>query len=494
MNTLPRSSAPSTLSLPVGAPGAARTAIRLLLRLQHGTLTVKLPDGSLQRFGSGQAPTASLHLHNWNPCRAALRSGDIGFAESYIAGDWTTPHLADLLEVFLLNRKEVEDVIYGSWLGRLAFRIKHLLNRNTRANSQKNIHAHYDLGNAFYALWLDGTMNYSAAIFETPDTPMKDAQHAKVRRALSMAGVKSGDRVLEIGCGWGALAEMAVTEFNASIVGVTLSTEQLAWANERMARVVGEHCKRPSATCEDTRLQEPSSRAGAAELASPGRSDSAFPRSSAVGEATSVEATERREGPPRASSAPPGGSALHEVKSVGATYDLRLQDYRDIGKISGGNTSADAPFDAICSIEMVEAVGREYWPTYFQTVSRLLKPGGRACIQSIVIADELFERYIGSTDFIQQYIFPGGCLPCPREFRSQALAAGFDIIDEFSFGQDYVHTLKLWRDDFLAQESRVLQLGFDKRFIRIWEFYLAYCEAAFAQANTDVMQFTLRKR
>ena len=415
MNTLqttPLSSAVQVFALPKDAPGAARTTLKLLLRLRHGTLTVHLPGGSVQRFGSGQAPLASLHLHNWNVCSAALRSGDIGFAESYIAGDWTSPNLSDLLQVLIANRNEVEDVIYGSWLGRFVYRVKHLLNRNTKANSQKNIHAHYDLGNAFYELWLDGTMNYSSAIFETPDTSMKDAQNAKVRRALNMARVKPGSRVLEIGCGWGALAEMAVTEFEASVVGVTLSTEQLAWAQARMARV-----------------------------------------------------------------------------DASAKADLRLQDYRDIGK-----TSVDQPFDAICSIEMIEAVGREYWPEYFQTVARLLKPGGHACIQSIVIADELFDRYVSSTDFIQQYIFPGGCLPCPREFRVQADAAGFDVVDEFSFGLDYARTLKLWRDDFMAQESRVLQLGFDQRFIRIWEFYLAYCEAAFAEANTSVMQFTLRKR
>ena len=412
MNILNSSTLSPVFAIPGDAPGAARTALKMLLRLKHGTLTVQFPDGSLQRFGSGGAPTASLHLHNWKPCSAALRSGDIGFAESYIAGDWSSPHLSELLQVFIVNRKEVEDAIYGSWLGRLGYRIKHLLNRNTKANSQKNIHAHYDLGNAFYALWLDRTMNYSSAIFQRPETTMAQGQQAKVARALSMARVRPGDRVLEIGCGWGALAEMATTEFGASIVGVTLSTEQLDWAKARMAGL------------------------------------------GAAGQA-----------------------------------DLRLQDYRDIGR-----TTADAPFDAICSIEMVEAVGREYWPEYFQTVARLLKPGGHACIQTIVIADELFERYVRSTDFIQQYIFPGGCLPCPREFRAQAAAAGFDVVDEFSFGQDYARTLQIWRDEFLAQESRVLQLGFDKRFIRIWEFYLAYCEAAFVQANTSVMQFTLRKR
>ena len=411
MNTSNTSQVPPAFSMPGDAPSAARTALKMLLRLKHGTLTVKLPDGSVQRFGNGESPMASLHLLNWNVCSAALKSGDIGFAESFIAGDWTTPHLTELLRVFIVNRKEVEDVIYGTWLGRFAYRIKHLLNRNTKANSQKNIHAHYDLGNAFYELWLDGTMNYSSAIFESPDSTMREGQHAKVRRALRMAKVKPGDRVLEIGCGWGALAEKAVLEFDASVVGVTLSTEQLAWANARMLRE------------------------GTAERA-----------------------------------------------------DLRLQDYRDIGK-----TTEDAPFDAICSIEMVEAVGREYWPEYFQTVARLLKPGGHACIQSIVIADELFDRYIASTDFIQQYIFPGGCLPCPREFRLQAKAAGFEVVDEFSFGQDYAQTLQLWRDDFMAQESRVLQLGFDRRFIRIWEFYLGYCEAAFKEANTDVVQYTLRK-
>ena len=410
----------SAMALPAGAPAAARSALKLLARLKHGTLTLQLPGGSIQRFGSGAEPMASLHLHNWNVCGAALRSGDIGFAESYIAGDWSTPQLTDLLRLLIVNRKEVEDVIYGTWLGRLAYRLKHLLNRNTKANSQKNIHAHYDLGNAFYELWLDGTMNYSSALFETPETSMKEAQNAKVRRALRMVQVKPGERVLEIGCGWGALAEMATTEFGASLVGVTLSTEQLQWAQARMARA----------------------------------------------------------------GVPPAGEP-----GAAVTQDLRLQDYRDIGV----NQPADQSFDAICSIEMIEAVGREYWPTYFNTVARLLKPGGHACIQSIVIADELYERYIDSTDFIQQYIFPGGCLPSPSVFRAQARAAGLEVVDEFAFGQDYAHTLQLWRAAFLAQLPRVHQLGFDERFVRIWEFYLAYCEAAFAQANTDVVQYTLRK-
>ena len=395
-------------ALPTGIPAAARTVLQLLQRLQHGSLTLQQPDGTLRHFGPGGSPAAAITLRNWNVCSAALRSGDIGFAESYIAGDWTTPHLTDLLQLFIANRHQVDSMVYGSWAGRLLYRVRHLLHRNTRAGSQKNIHAHYDLGNAFYRLWLDDTMNYSSAWFQgDPTGDLRTAQHAKVRRALEQAGVQAGDRVLEIGCGWGALAEMATTEMRASVTGVTLSTEQLAFARQRMERL-----------------------------------------------GTSAQA------------------------------DLRLQDYRDIN---------DGPYDAVCSIEMVEAVGRAYWPTYFQSVHRLLKPGGRACIQSIVIDDRLFERYIGSTDFIQQYIFPGGCLPCPREFRREAEAAGLQVQEEFAFGADYAETLRRWRERFLAQRAQILQQGFDERFMHIWEFYLAYCEAAFTMGDIDVVQYTLVK-
>ncbi len=397
-------------ALPRSAPARAKTVLRLLQRLRHGTLTLQLPDGEVQQFGAGGQPAASITLHNWNVFGAAMKSGDIGFAESYMAGDWSTPQLADLLRLLIRNRQELEELVYGHWLGGLVYRLRHLLHRNTRANSRKNIHAHYDLGNDFYRLWLDPTMNYSSAWFEGRlDGDMVTAQHAKVRRALRLAGVQPGHRVLEIGCGWGALAEKAVTEFGARLTGVTLSTEQLAWGQERLANL----------------------------------------------------------GPEAA-----------------ARAELRLQDYRDI---------ADEPFDAICSIEMVEAVGREYWPTYFQSVARLLKSGGRACIQSIVIDDRLFARYLKSSDFIQQYIFPGGCLPSPSEFRSQAAAAGLRVVDELSFGPDYAETLRRWRHQFLAERARILPLGFDERFMRLWEFYLAYCEAAFDEGNTDVVQFTLQK-
>jgi cyclopropane-fatty-acyl-phospholipid synthase len=393
---------------PADAPLAARTVLRLLERLEHGSLDVWLPGGALARFGHpGRQPHASLQLADWSVCGRALRSGDIGFAEAYIDGSWTSPDLVALLQLFIANREAIESVIYGSWWGSLLHRLKHLLNRNTRAGSRKNIHAHYDLGNRFYRLWLDETMNYSSALFEGDlRRPTAAAQTAKLRRTLEALRLEPGQRLLEVGCGWGALAEEAARVHGAQVTGITLSTEQLEYARERLAR-------------------------------------------------------------------------------AGLDADLRLQDYRDL---------ADAPYDAIASIEMFEAVGREWWGEYFAMLRRQLKAGGRACIQSIVIRDDLFERYARSTDFIQQYICPGGMLPSCAQFAALAAKAGFDVVDTYAFGADYAETLRRWRVQFLARERQVHELGFDTRFVRIWEFYLAYCQAAFATGNTDVVQFTLVKR
>jgi cyclopropane-fatty-acyl-phospholipid synthase len=421
--------APS-LTLPESAPAAARAAFGLLRQLRSGTLDLQLPDGTQMRFGSGadhepavtaharspessgrrlpNEPRGAMRLRNWNVCGAALRSGDIGFAECFIDEDWSSPDLVELLKVFIANREAVESVIYGSWWGSLLYRVKHLLNRNSRRGSRKNIHAHYDLGNPFYKLWLDETMSYSAAWFEGDfSRDLAQAQWAKVRRALDECRVQPGQRVLEIGCGWGGLAEYATRHFGVHVTGVTLSTEQLAFAQQRL-----------------------------------------------------------------------------RTQGLDGMADLRLQDYRDL---------ADGPYDAVASIEMFEAVGRQYWPGFFAKLRDLLKPGGRACIQSITIRDDLFDRYVDSTDFIQQYIFPGGLLPSPSAFREQAARAGLRIVNELTFGPDYAETLRRWRLRFLAQEVAVRQLHFDGRFMRIWEFYLAYCEAAFATGNTDVLQFTLER-
>ena len=400
----------SALALPPSAPTAARAVFAMLRRLQVGTLDVQLPDGSQARFGSGAAgePHAAVRLHNWNLCGAVLRAGDIGFAESFIAGDWAANDLVALLQLVIANREAMDAVVYGTWWGNLINRARHLFNRNSRAGSKRNIHAHYDLGNAFYKLWLDESMTYSSAWFDgNLAQGTASAQSAKMRRALHECQLQPGQHLLEIGCGWGGLAETAARDFGARVTGVTLSAEQLAFGQQRLA---------------------------AAGLA--------------------------------------------------AQATLRFQDYRDI---------ADGPFDAIVSIEMFEAVGRAYWASYFKTLHDQLKPGGRACIQSITIADDLFDRYVAGTDFIQQFIFPGGLLPSPSAFRAEAAKAGLVVERELCFGTDYAETLRRWRQDFLHQDTQVRGLGFDTRFMHTWEFYLAYCEAAFASGNTDVMQFTLRR-
>ena len=399
---LPAAAPPRSRSL----PAAARFMLKMLASIRHGALLLETPDGAAMPFGDGALPV-SLELKNWNMCGATLRAGDIGFAESYIAGDWKSDNLPGLIELLIRNRGSIEALIYGSWWGSLLYRARHLLNRNSRAGSKKNIHAHYDIGNRFYQLWLDPSMSYSSALFPASGTgDLEQAQLAKYRRILDQLALQPGAKVLEIGCGWGGFVEVAARERGAHVTGLTLSGEQLEYARNRLDQ---------------------------------------------AGLATSAE--------------------------------LQLCDYRD----------SHGQYDAIASIEMFEAVGQSYWHGYFACLARNLKTGGRACIQSIVIADELFERYSKGTDFIQQYIFPGGMLPSPAQFRRCAAEHGLAVVDEFCFGKDYAETLRLWRISFCGQLAALAQQGFDTRFLRTWEFYLAYCEAAFRAANIDVIQFTLVK-
>nr|WP_255501345.1 cyclopropane-fatty-acyl-phospholipid synthase family protein [Mitsuaria sp. WAJ17] len=400
-------------------PASARRVLRLLQRLPQGQLSLQLPDGEALLLGrpapAGDAPLrAQLVVQDWRVFERTVKSGDIGLAESYIEGQWDTPDLAALLRLCIVNRGHIEQLVYGRWWGRLLYRLKHLRQRNSRTGSEKNIHAHYDLGNDFYRLWLDQGMSYSAAWFEgrnPREVTLIDAQEAKLRRALREAGVAPGKRVLEIGCGWGGLAELAAREFGAQVMGVTLSREQLQWGLQRI-----------------------------------------------------------------------------EAAGLDAQVDLRYQDYRDLPA-----RHREQPFDAIVSIEMFEAVGHEYWRGYFKALWDCLKPGGHACIQSITLRDDLFPRYLRSTDFIQQYIFPGGLLPSPSAFEAEARRAGFVVENRLAFGRDYAETLRRWHADFLQALPQVRALGFDARFEKIWTFYLAYCEAAFDTGSTDVMQFTLRK-
>ncbi len=391
-------------------PPEARFILGLLSKLEHGCLTIQFPDGQTTSYGRtyDSRQHVSLHLGNWQLLRAVLKSGDIGFAESYIAGHWSTSSLAGLIELVSHNRQQLEAVIYGSWWGNLIYRIKHLLNRNSRAGSKKNVHAHYDIGNDFYKLWLDTSMTYSSAIF-SGDQPehLEAAQDNKYKRILQQLELTPRAKVLEIGCGWGGFAEMAIRDAGAHVTGLTLSVEQLQYARQRLKQ-----------------------------------------------------------------------AGLFEQS------DLKIQDYRDV----------DGEYDAIASIEMFEAVGEEYWTGYFECIQRNLKQGGRACVQSIVIDDKLFERYRKGTDFIQQYIFPGGMLPSVEKFHAMAKEYGLEVSDTYRFGPDYARTLLIWRHAFMDKLAQVRALGFDDNFLRTWEFYLAYCEAGFRAGSINVVQFTLRKK
>jgi cyclopropane-fatty-acyl-phospholipid synthase len=382
----------------------------LLAKLCSGHLVLTLPNNEVREFGNSADPLhAEIQILDWSVFKQVLSHGDIGFAESYIRGEWNTPDLKAILELAIRNRTILEKAIYGSWLGSIAYRQRHWFRDNSKSGSRKNIHAHYDLGNAFYTLWLDPTMSYSSAWFaEGSKQSLMDAQRAKIKRILDSIHAKAGDQLLEIGCGWGGFMEEALRNGN-KITGLTLSTEQKAFAESRLARV-----------------------------------------------STEVGNTQE--------------------------FEVRLQDYRD----------CTDQFDGIASIEMFEAVGENHWSEYFQTVAKRLKAGGKACIQTIVIAEDLFDRYRHSTDFIQQYVFPGGMLPSPSKFKAAAASAGLEVEAEFAFGADYAKTLCLWRDSFNQKIEEIYHLGFDEAFIRLWNFYLMYCAAGFSEKNIDVVQYTLK--
>ena len=396
------------VSLPLKSDYSTKTILSLLSQLKNGYLKMTLPNGQVREFGDkASSLQANIQIFDWNVFKSLMSHGDIGFAESYIRGDWDSSNLKTILELAIRNRTILDKAIYGTWLGSIFYRVKHWLRDNSKSGSRKNIHAHYDLGNAFYGLWLDPSMSYSSAWFsEGTKQALGDAQKAKIQRILSCLETNPDDHILEIGCGWGGVMEEALLS-GRSITGLTLSTEQKVFAENRLQSI-------ESAT-----------------------------------------------------------SKPH--------FEVRLQDYRD----------CQEQFDGIASVEMFEAVGEKHWPQYFETIAKCLKFGRKACIQTIVIADDLFERYRHSTDFIQQYVFPGGMLPSRDSFKAAAAKAGLQIENEFVFGADYAKTLCIWRDNFNQKLQEIRELGFDETFIRLWNFYLMYCAAGFSERNIDVVQFTL---
>ena len=389
-------------------PLSARWVNHFLGNIRIGRVRVTTDDGGLAEFVGSERPelAATWHLHH--PARLfsrIARLGDIGIAEGFIHGDFGTDDLAALLEIGARNVDAFgHDLRPGFW-ARVGHRIQHALRANHRRGSRRNIAAHYDLGNDFYRLWLDESMTYSAAIFDAPDEPLEQAQQRKYDRLLDRLDTRPGDRILEVGCGWGGLAERAARR-GLNVDGLTLSAEQLAYGRDRLAN------------------------AGLAEYAR-----------------------------------------------------LHLTDYRD----------QPGQFDHLVSIEMFEAVGERYWPTYFQTVHDRLEPGGRAAIQVITIDESAFESYRREPDFIQLYIFPGGMLPSIERFHAEARAAGLRVRETANFGQDYARTLARWRDRFDQVEDELETMGFDHAFRQTWRYYLAYCEAGFLAERINVAQVILER-
>jgi cyclopropane-fatty-acyl-phospholipid synthase len=388
-------------------PRMVQLALGFASRLRRGTLDVTLLDGRVMRFGGAEpGPAAQMTLHSYGFASKLINNGDIGIAEAYLRGDWDTPDLTQFLYLFCVNHELIQSMLANKPLVRFVQVVQHWFNRNTKRQARRNIYAHYDIGNAFYSAWLDPSMTYSSALYEDDTPDLTAAQNNKYRRLAEAIDLRPGQKVLEIGCGWGGFAEFAAKTFNAKVVGLTISKEQRDFAQKRI-----------------------------------------------------------------------------QAAGLNDNVEIRLQDYRD---------ERDR-YDRIASIEMIEAVGEEFWPKYFSQVRDRLLPGGLAGIQAITIQDSMFQSYRREVDFIQRYVFPGGMLPSPQVLKAFGERFGVPVIRERIFGQDYAKTLATWRNNFRAAWPNLKPLGFDERFRRLWEYYLAYCEAGFLSGNIDVRQVVFAK-
>jgi len=375
-------------------------------RLDVGGLDVTLPDGSRRRIGfKAEGPVAIVRLHSWYSLVRLVTSGSIGWYRAWARGEWSSPDPVQLFALFTVNARSLGDTGRAKGAARLFNLVKHRRRDNDRFRARENIAAHYDLGNDFYAAWLDRTMTYSAARFDQADQSLEEAQLRKVHALLDRLDLKPGQRLLEIGCGWGTLAIEAAKR-GVDVVGLTLSTEQKAWAEERIA-----------------------------------------------------------------------------AEGLADRIEIRLQDYRDTNE----------QFDAIASVEMVEAVGQRWWPAYLDCIARNLRPGGRTALQFINIDHEIFDGYVRNPDFIQAYIFPGGCLLDEPGFETLARERGLSWADRKGFRLDYAETLKRWRERYDAAVAAGKLKGFDERFHRLWRYYLMYCEGGFRGGAIDVAQVTMVK-
>lgn len=388
-------------------PASFKLAALALLRARRGSVEVTLPDQRVILFDHGiDGPHAKMTFLDYAVAKRAMAGGDVGFAESYMDGEWETPDLTTVLRFFSANFEAAGQLAVGGALVRAMNLLRHMFNRNSKSGARRNITAHYDLGNEFYAAWLDPSMTYSSARFDNPNQSLEQGQQSKYAGICDGLLAAPGSSILEIGCGWGGFAEYAAKERGSKVTCLTISPSQRDYAQKRMFE-----------------------------------------------------------------------------QGLSDQVEIRLEDYRDhVGS-----------YDGVASIEMFEAVGERYWPSYFAKVAEVLKDGGRAALQIITIDDKLFPRYRKRADFIQRYIFPGGMLPSEAALKDQVAAAGLRYDGASLFGQDYARTCAEWRRSFNDKWDRLEGLGFDFAFKQMWNFYLSYCEAGFLDGRINVGQFQLAK-
>ena len=402
---------PLIAPLPRLVPLAGR-ALRLaaIARLRavwtSGRLDLEMPSGEVVRLGGGGPPEARAHVRDDRLWLRMLLRGEMGAGEAFVAGEWTSDDVVGVIRAFLRGTSARGFESPVTWLAQLPALLRHRASENTPAGSARNIHAHYDLGNAFYRLFLDAeTMSYSSAIYAGGVTALADAQRAKLDRLCDQLALSPRDHLLEIGCGWGGMAIHAARTRGCRVTAITVSREQHELAQERVA---------------------------------------------AAGLSERVE--------------------------------IRKCDYREVR----------GTFDKVVSIEMLEAVGYDFFPAYFAACARALVPGGRFALQTITMPDARFDAYRRRVDWMQTYIFPGSCIPSLAAIRAAARPAGFTIAESLDIGPDYAPTLRAWRAGFLAQLPAVRALGFDEPFVRTWLMYLAFSEAAFAERTLGDHQLLLR--
>ena len=379
----------------------------ILPKINVGYLEITNYQGKVFRFGNPQDDLkAQLKIKNPNFSFNLIKSGSIGFAESYMRGEFETDNLSNLIEITARNIK----IIY-KFSGLLDFPIvnffKNMFIKNTKNRSKENIAKHYDLGNDFFSLWLDDTLTYSSGIFSESTKDLSDAQNNKYQKMIDLIKPSNGDRVLEIGCGWGGFAEYLGKKYDVKLDCITISKKQFEYARER----------------------------------------------------------------------------IHKC-GLNEKVKIEIKDYRDLKD----------KYNSIASIEMIEAVGKNYLENYFKTIKNNLSDNGKAAIQAITIDDALFDRYKNKQDFIQKYIFPGGFLPSKNSINKYVSENGLTIKSYESYANHYSSTLALWRNEFNKKWDLIKNQGFDSTFKRMWEFYLSYCEAGFKSKNIDLIQFSLQNK